>query len=105
MKELPIVRASGTHYEVGRTVGMAMKQPIEKLFTKHKSLHPEYFRRFRLQSSRLLDITREYFPQYIEELRGVANGAGLAFEELFLSNDIELGYFAEPKKLSRLYHE
>lgn len=97
MKQFPIVRASGTHYEAGRAVGAVMKRPIAKLFAKNQSEHPEYFLRFRQQSDELFDLTQKYFPQYIEELRGVADGAGFTPEEFFLSNGIELGYFGEPK--------
>lgn len=96
MKQFPIVRASGTHYEVGRAVGRCIREGIVKLFTNNKSLYPDYFIRFRLQAEELLQLTQNYFPQYVDELRGLADGAGLDMEELFLSNAHQLSYFTDP---------
>ncbi len=95
MKEFPIVRASGTHYEVGRAVGETMREPIVKLFSKIQLMHPDYFIRFRTQAEELLNVTKRYFPHYVDELRGLADGARISIDELFLSNGIELGYFGE----------
>ncbi len=95
MKEFPIVRTSGTHYEVGRAVGETMREAILTLFNKNKSLYPDYFTSFRFKGNELLQLTNKYFPQYVDELRGLADGAGLPIEELFLSNGHELSYFEE----------
>lgn len=93
MKQFPIVRISGTHYEVGRAVGEVMRGSIVTLFEKNRSLHPYYFVRHKDGANALIGLTQSYFSQYIEELRGMADGAGLPMEELFLSNTRELGYF------------
>lgn len=95
MKRFPVVRAKGTHYEVGKAVGEARKEIIVKLFQKNKSLHADYFTSFRKDADELLALTENYFPQYVEELRGLADGAGLDRNELFLSNGHELSYFCD----------
>lgn len=38
MKKFPIVRASGTYYEVGRAVGEVMRESIVTLFEKNRNI-------------------------------------------------------------------
>lgn len=97
MKQFPIVRAEGSHYEVGRAVGETMRERIVGLFTKNKTIHPDYFARFERNARDLLNLTKQYFPQYVDELQGLADGAGLTVEQLFLSNACEVGYFIDPE--------
>jgi isopenicillin-N N-acyltransferase-like protein len=42
------------------------------------------------QSQRYLDFSRVVFPQYVDELEGIAEGALVSFEEIFLSMCEEL---------------
>lgn len=98
MKQFSLVKAKGSHYEVARTVGEARKNIITKLYQKNKNLYPDYFTCFRQDAENLFDLTEKYFPQYIEELRGMADGAGVNVQELFLSNGHELSYFRDADK-------
>lgn len=95
MKQFPLVKAKGTHFEVGRAVGEARRDMITRLFQNNRAAFPDYFVRFRKDADELLELTTKYFPQYVEELRGLADGAGLDMKELFLSNGHELSYFRE----------
>lgn len=95
MKQFPVVKASGTHFDVGRAVGQARRDVIVRLFQKNMAAYPDYFVRFRKDADELLGLTANYFPQYIDELKGLADGAGLDMNELFLSNGHELSYFHE----------
>ena len=62
----------------------------QKFLTDNKKTFEKDFARY-LEESRLFLIqTVKYFPQYIEELRGIADGAKVSFEELFLANNREV---------------
>ncbi|XP_074645133.1 beta-alanyl-dopamine/carcinine hydrolase-like [Tubulanus polymorphus] len=86
---LPIIKATGTHYEVGRQIGTQVKQllqryfeTVEKDFLKTDECHKLY--------SGYLKVTNDNYPQYVEELQGIADGAGVSFEKIFMSNLYEL---------------
>lgn len=89
-KQFPVVRASGTHYEVGLAIGQTLQAVIQKFLADNRKTFEKDFTRY-LEESRLFLIqTVKYFPQYIEELRGIADGAKVSFGELFLANNREV---------------
>lgn len=85
MKEIPFFRASGTHFECGKQVGTQFKDKIllyldlckndpPKNLTWHECIdHAKVF----------IETTQKYFPQVIDEIKGVAEGTGIDFVELF----------------------
>jgi predicted choloylglycine hydrolase len=90
MKQFPCVRASGTHYGVGRTIGKKMQVAIGALLAANRKLCAERFGQYLGESKKFLFLAEQYFPKYVEELRGMADGAGVPFDELFLSNNPEV---------------
>ncbi len=89
-KQFPVVRASGTRYEVGLTIGKTLQTIIQKFLRENKKIFEKDFLRLLAESKKFLSVTLKYFPQYIEELEGLAKGADVSFEELFLANNREL---------------
>ncbi len=89
-EKVPVIRAKGTNYEIGRTVGEKARQQIDNNL-KHlresapKSVgHPwpvctEICRRF-------LPVIERLVPEYLEEIRGMADGSGLSFDDLYTLN-------------------
>lgn len=93
MKQFPIVRARGSHYEVGLAIGKTMNKAIKMVLTSRRAIFEKDFS-IRIQRSKLFqEQARKYFPQYVDELRGIADGAKVTFDELFLSNNREVGDF------------
>lgn len=86
MKQFPIVRAEGSHYDVGVAVGKTMRQPIIHLFTREKASLGEKFVYYVDMLEPFIDMTKRYFPQYMDEVRGIADGAGVDFQTLFFTN-------------------
>ncbi|XP_013410380.1 uncharacterized protein LOC106173714 [Lingula anatina] len=84
---LPVLYARGTHYEVGYQVGRVFKSLIQDYVERdgflQKTLVPYYntadgnrvFQRY-------LHASETVYPQYIEELRGIADGAQLDFNQV-----------------------
>ncbi|KAL3854886.1 hypothetical protein ACJMK2_014122 [Sinanodonta woodiana] len=88
---LPVLFTKGTHYEVGYSIGSVFGGRIRKYLISsslvQNRLLPFY------KTSRGRDIYEEYldaaeksFPQYVKEIRGMADGSGMPFEHLFLMN-------------------
>jgi len=87
LKKIPFIDARGTNYEIGFTIGKKLRKQLRetiliekaeykketgKLLTNYaKTIHP------------LVEITKKYFPHYLEELRGMADGAKIKFDLLF----------------------
>lgn len=93
MRQFPIVRAQGSHYEVGCAIGKAVRKEIVKVLANSRKIFVKDFSA-RLQESKLFqEKTMNYFPQYLQELRGIADGAEVSFDELFLSNNREVADF------------
>ncbi|HLV44800.1 MAG TPA: C45 family peptidase [Aggregatilineales bacterium] len=93
---MKMVRVSGSHREMGRQLGEACAPEIHRMLdvyraslqTAYNELHltwPEAM----LQASKYYPFAREHTPQYVEELEGMAEAAGVAFDELMVVNCIE----------------
>ena len=85
-KPLPVIEARGTHREVGQQIGSQCKDRIQTLFAKlHNELPKGATWNAMLEESRLyLEPSRKVYPQYLEELQGIAEGADIPFEDVFL---------------------
>ena len=79
--EYPVYRARGTHREMGRQHGeqaaRQIKAQVEMMFRGQK-LPREEFRRLAARFQPMFD---RYCPHLLEEMRGLAEGAGVAFED------------------------
>ena len=89
---LPIIQVEGTHYTVGFQAGVARKHAIQNFTSHYPNLiqtlipfvhnTPEGAQAFRS----LITAVRSSFPQYLEELRGLAAGANVDEETLQILN-------------------
>ncbi len=84
------LEASGSHYEVGKQIGshfskeiqssrMALRDLLNAINDIIKS-NPDVF------YTPFLEASQNYFPDYIDELQGIADGSGLSFQDIFSSN-------------------
>ncbi|KAK3605406.1 hypothetical protein CHS0354_036316 [Potamilus streckersoni] len=96
---LPVLFTSGTYYEVGHNVGTFFQKWIHKYF--NSSLIPSRLLPF-YNTHKGREIFAEYlkasessFPQYVTELRGMSDGSGMPFEQLFLMNLAKETYFLD----------
>lgn len=91
MNHIEQLQVAGSHYDVGFAIGQRFARQIhqaidvypffqEKILPYHNS--PEGQARFR----QLLDLHRDHYPGYVEELEGIARGAERSFKDLFLVN-------------------
>ena len=83
----------GNHYEIGRQQGVAFRKNPTK-----SHVDPFDRRLYRKQ----LDVYREYYPECLEELKGMADGVGFNSEQLiyrFICGEIL--FYTDMLKLNR----
>jgi isopenicillin-N N-acyltransferase like protein len=83
---LPIIEARGTHREVGQQIGSQCKDGLQSIFASLRDELPKgaTWEGMLEQSKLYLKHSRTVYPQYIEELEGIADGANIRFEDVFL---------------------
>jgi len=92
----PLVRVSGTHREMGRQIGEACKKQVQHGVENGRSLVADAYQQLELtwagaqiQARKYLPFAQERYPQYVEELMGIAEGADVGFEDLVVINAME----------------
>jgi isopenicillin-N N-acyltransferase like protein len=83
---MPVLELKGTYREVGQQIGEAMKPRLQRMHARlREDLPPGVTWTDMLQQGQLyLAPSRAVYPQLVEEVEGIAEAAGLPFEELFL---------------------
>lgn len=83
---LPLIEARGSHHEVGHQIGEQCRERIQSMFANLRDDLPRGATWVAMleQSRVYLDHSRKVYPQYIDELEGIAEGAQVPFEEVFL---------------------
>jgi isopenicillin-N N-acyltransferase-like protein len=87
-----MIEARGTHREVGQQIGEKCKPHIVSMLTRLREDLPvaTTWDAMLDQSKAYLAHSRAVYPRYIEELEGIAEGAGVSFDEVFVSMCEEL---------------
>ena len=92
---VPIIDAAGSHYDIGLAIGRAVPDRIAGMIGNYQDLFANLpgFKSTWAQAIRharkYLPFIEEAVPQYLDELRGLADGSGAAFDELLLCNCFE----------------
>lgn len=87
MTSLRLIKASGNAYDMGREIGIAVRDTVmavsvrnpEFLALEEKWAGSSYV-------SQLKSATRDVYPAYMREIEGMADGMGLPFEQVFIWN-------------------
>jgi isopenicillin-N N-acyltransferase-like protein len=89
---IPLIEARGTHREVGRRIGEEARPQIKAMLAQIRQHLPDgvAWEEMIAQSQLCLPPSRAALPRCVEELEGIAEGAGAPFEEIFLSMCEEL---------------
>lgn len=84
---IPVITVCGTHREVGQQIGEKMRPALQRMLARlREHLPPGVKWKDMLFKGRLcLAHSRTIYPQFVEELEGIAEGAALPFEEVFLA--------------------
>ena len=92
----PMVRISGSPREMGRQFGEACREQVAHSLENAKQLLNDAYDDLQLtwhgaeiHSRKYLPFVQERYPQYYEELQGIAEGAGVNLEDLVVLNAME----------------
>ncbi len=92
------VTISGTPYERGRQHGEQVGDLVEKAVRFYNRYLPGEEPEVRREALRIEGMLRRWCPDMVEEMEGLAAGAGLPYEDILLLN---VGYDAQIKPLQR----
>ncbi len=83
---IPLLRIRGSYRQVGQQIGQQLRPQIQrKLAAWRQELLPGVSWREMVDRGRVyLAHSRAVYPQFVDELEGTAEGAGLPLDELFL---------------------
>ncbi|NCC25124.1 MAG: acyl-CoA--6-aminopenicillanic acid acyl-transferase [Deltaproteobacteria bacterium] len=107
---IPVVELAGTPYEIGLGHGRAMKELIVSLTTSITRVHQQNNALLRVDRESLvlfcmknLGQLQKFSPELVLEMRGIADGAGIPFEDvLYLNCFLELEELRAPELGARL---
>jgi len=92
----PLIRVSGTHREIGRQIGEACTPQVLHGLENARQLFEDSYEQLELtwegakiQARKYMPFAQERYPQYIEEIMGIAEGAKVHFDDLAVLNAME----------------
>ncbi|HLF26262.1 MAG TPA: C45 family peptidase [Anaerolineae bacterium] len=92
---IPILHAQGPHHAIGFSLGREVGDRVAHMVANYRGMleqTPEIkltWPRAIVQARKYLPFALEYMPQYVEELRGMAEGSGVDFEDILVCNCLE----------------
>lgn len=92
----PLIRVSGSHREMGHQIGEACREQVQRSVHNGKELIGSTTELLELdwvgahiQARKYLPFAQERYPQYVDELNGIAEGANVPFDDLVVLNAME----------------
>jgi len=92
----PLVEVSGTFIEMGRQIGEACRTQVQHSVENARMLIEQSYGQLELswggaqiQARKYLPFAEERYPQYVEEMRGIAEGANIGFSDILTLNIME----------------
>lgn len=92
----PLIRVKGSHRAIGQQLGEALKQQIihsrdiaQGLIEHLSSGLILKWEGAVIQAQKYLPFAQERFPQYVDEILGMAEGSGVGFKDLFVLTTFE----------------
>ena len=92
----PLVRVGGTYKEMGYQMGQVCAVQIRHSIENARRLIEQTYNDLQLtwggaqiQARKYMPFAQERYPQYVDELMGMAEGAGVSFDDLAVVNAME----------------
>jgi isopenicillin-N N-acyltransferase-like protein len=93
---LPVVNIKGSHCEMGQQIGEFAREMIKQSLENAQALIRSTYAVLELnwegakiQARKYIPFAQERYPQYVEEMEGIAQGADVAFDDLAVLNAME----------------
>jgi isopenicillin-N N-acyltransferase like protein len=95
-RQLPVIHIYGAHYQMGCQMGEACRDQVQHSIANAHTLIADAFEHLQLtwegaqiQAKKYIPFAEERYPQYVEELKGIANGANVSFDDVAVVNGME----------------
>ncbi len=95
-KPMPLYEVHGSHYQIGCQIGEAARSQVRHSLDTARNLLAEAFEELHLswEMARILVLehiasARAYYPQYVEEMQGIADGSRHSFEDIAVLNMLD----------------
>ena len=92
----PLVEVYGTHREMGCQIGEARREQVQhSIANAHLLIEQSYstleltWDGAKIQSRKYLPFAEERYSQYVDEMRGIAEGANVTFDDVMVLNAME----------------
>jgi len=89
-RSYPMLEVEGSYYDIGYAIGDNFKDRIKKGFDRRAEWFESMKEFCKNDRDNYIDKLKEesekHFPDIMEELRGMADGSGIPFDDLFLFN-------------------
>jgi isopenicillin-N N-acyltransferase like protein len=93
---VPFLRVSGSHREIGRQIGEGCRAAVRHSVENARQLLADAYEELELtwdgaqiQARKYMPFAQERYPQYVEEMAGIAEGANLPFDDVAVLNAME----------------
>lgn len=93
---VPLLSVSGSHREIGRQIGEARRDITQHSLATARQLLDDAYEELELtwegaqiQTRKYMPFAQERYPQYVEEMSGIAEGANVAFDDIAVLNAME----------------
>jgi isopenicillin-N N-acyltransferase like protein len=91
-----LVKVKGSHLDLGRQIGEACVESIHRMLDVYRQAFKIAYEEIHLtwddavlQADKYYPYAQEHTPQFVEELSGMAEGAGVDFDDLMVLNCME----------------
>lgn len=95
-RSIPLIRVSGSHLEIGRQIGEACRDQIQHGVENARKLLEDAYDTLQLdwdgaliQARKYMPFAEERYPQYVAEIRGIAQGSNINFDDIAVVNAME----------------
>src|SRR4030095_11892579 len=92
----PLVEVSGTHREMGQQIGEARREQVQhSVENAHALIYQSYdtlelsWDGAKIQARKYVPFAEERYAQYVDEMRGIAEGANVSFDDVMVVNAME----------------
>jgi isopenicillin-N N-acyltransferase-like protein len=93
---IPLVRVAGNYEQMGGQIGEACVEQVRHSIQNARNLIEGAYADLQLtwegaiiQAKKYLPFAQECYPQYVRELEGMAEGAGVSFDDIMVVNAME----------------
>ncbi|MBO3802279.1 MAG: hypothetical protein JTT11_00140 [Candidatus Brockarchaeota archaeon] len=83
---IEVFRVSGSNYEMGSKIGSRFKEKITKFAESSMALKKLRKVADKARYAKLIECANRRFSQYMEEIKGISDGSGVAYNDLLLLN-------------------